>query len=321
MILTFSSFKSLSDFYTFGVSIIITSLPDSSIFTDSTLSIFRCYAPSAPSLFVSILKSEFFLLSELCFFVVSISTLSDEEILGVSLVWLLWIVPRPSSILFEELLFLLLSPFKASSFVSCAEPGRFPPLPLALAILLLLSLFVVRSSCSSAASSSAITCLMECMGIGRLLMIKAPSLYMHWALSSVVSDRLMAASPRRLLLPCMPETVPLLPGAAPNPVPEFALPTFTTLPAAPIIILRWFYDLKWLVSVVLTACEDEAPKPPPAVYSVALVFLLSRSVVLSAIDLIYESLIWLLNFISWLSACVFCAAFASMTTLACGKVD
>ena len=72
-----------------------------------------------------------------------------------------------------------------------------PLLPLAVATLLL-PLLVVRSSYSSAASSSAITYRIDCIGMGRLDIIKALSLYLHCWLSSVVSDLRIAARPRRL---------------------------------------------------------------------------------------------------------------------------
>ena len=196
-------------------------------------------------------------------------------------------------------------PFAFAPSWSVPDDGLFP-LPLALPpVSLLLSLLVVRSSYSSAASSSAITCLMDCMGIGRLLIMSVPSLYMHCWLSSVVSERLMAPTPSRLRLAGTPS-----PAGFPPPV----LPGWPTRRC-------WDYllNVKWFVSVALAAAEDDMPKPP-----VVFVFLLSRSVVFSAMDCLLVEASPTSDIIFWLpgsSDAVFMAAFVSMTTVACGRVS
>lgn len=73
------------------------------------------------------------------------------------------------------------------------------------------------------------------------------------------------------------------------------------------------------MSVALTAAEDDTPKP-----FVAFVFLLSRSVIFSAIDYLLVEASPTSDMIFWLpgsSDAVLMAAFVSMATVACGKVS
>ena len=104
------------------------------------------------------------------------------------------------------------------------------------------------------------TYLIECIGIGKLLIIRVPSMYVHCWLSSVVSDRRIAPAPSKLSLPYPPVPVPV-PGPGAPLGPSF---------------LDSLLKVNWLV------------KPPlmPEIAVVPFVFLLARLVVLDAIDLV-----------------------------------